>query len=356
MLAALGCVPAQPTPVAHATLGLDALQDLWIDVSMGPPLVNWFNDIARPNDIARADHVSQLRLLDDISSARRLVVFKSAEAARDAMPALEGRVDIIGYNLETGPANPLEEQEDPVRYVEIMHELAEEHGMLLAVGPDRTFALNHGVKLAPYVDLFVLQVQRIQTDPEAVREFVLPLISELREVNPDIEISIQVRTEGDVVALVDLIESLEQELDGVSILTSPQTIDVAAALVTELRSRSEPPPEETATPRPSPTAHLVQVDPDRPESSLLAPPTDTPTAAPTSEAALPSAPASPTSRPAQTSTAAGVLQVGHEPEAPSRTRPTLWPLLALGGMLVATAAGGIIGAIVILLSRKRQGS
>lgn len=353
MLVALGCVPARPASVAQATPVIDTLQDLWIDVSMGPPLVHWFNDVARPNDIARADHVSQLRLLDDVTSARRLVVFKSAESARDAMPALEGRVDIIGYNLETGPANPLEEQEHPLRYVQIMHDLAEEHGMLLAIGPDRTFALTYGTELAPYVDMFVLQVQRIQTDPEAVREFVLPLIADLRKVNPDIEISVQVRTEGDVVALVDLIESLEEELDGVSILTSPESIDVAASLVTELRSRGEPPPQVTATSAPSPTAQLVQVDPASSEGSGPVQPAGRSTAVPTLEAVLPPESMSPASRPDQ-SAAAGAQQVGNAPEAPGRTRVALWPLVAYGGLVLAAAVGGTVGAIVVLLSRKRR--
>jgi hypothetical protein len=66
---------------------------------------------------------------------------------------------------------------------------------------------------------------------------VLPLTEQLHEANPDLEISVQVRTEGDVDAIVDLIKSIQDSLDGVSILTSPETVETAEALVTELRMR-----------------------------------------------------------------------------------------------------------------------
>jgi hypothetical protein len=118
-----------------------------------------------------------------------------------------------------------------------MHNLAQQYGLTLAFGPDHDFALSHGVAIAPYVDIFVLQVQRVQTQPATVLDFVLPLTEQLREANPDLEISVQVRTEGDVDAIVDLIESVQGNLDGVSILTSPDTVDIAEALVTELRIR-----------------------------------------------------------------------------------------------------------------------
>jgi hypothetical protein len=104
------------------------------------------------------------------------------------------------------------------------------------------------VELAPYVDIFVLQVQRVQTDPQTVSEFVLPLAPKLRAANPDLQISIQVRTEGDVVAIADLVESLEGDLDGVSILTSPETVRVAEALVEELRRRTGATPGPASTP------------------------------------------------------------------------------------------------------------
>jgi hypothetical protein len=255
-----GCVPTAaiaPAPAIHAAAPSPtavALADLWLDVSLGPPLVDWFQEVAQPNDIARVEHPSQAGLLEPIANARRLVVFKSLRDMQRALEIMGDVFDIIGYNLESGPATPPDEQANPVEAVKFIHEIAAQSGKLLAVGPDRNFALTYGPQIAPYVDIFVIQVQRIQTESDLVREYVVPLAAALREANPDIQISVQVRTEGDVVALADMIESLAADLDGVSILTSPETVDVAEALVAEIRSRTaavvpSPAPASPTSPR-----------------------------------------------------------------------------------------------------------
>ena len=112
-----------------------ALADLWIDLSMGQPLIDWFNKTARPNDIARAEHPSLISMMDGIMTGQRLVVFKSAADAREALPVLADRMDILGYNLEHGPANPADEQADPVAGVKVMQELAHQYGCLLYTSP-----------------------------------------------------------------------------------------------------------------------------------------------------------------------------------------------------------------------------
>jgi hypothetical protein len=201
--------------------------------------VDWFNRVARPDDIARAEQVQQINLLDQITTGRKLVVFKSIREAEQALPHIADRIDIVGYNLEMGPNNPSDEQANPVGSVRRMHDLAHQYKLLLAFGPDHDLALSDGVAVAPYVDIFVLQVQRAQTEPATVFDFVLPLIPELKRANPDLEISVQVRTEGNVVDVVDLIDAINEQLDGVSILTSPETVDIAEALVAELRSRQD---------------------------------------------------------------------------------------------------------------------
>jgi hypothetical protein len=232
---------AQRQPVA-------AVNDLWLDVGLGPPLVDWFNGVARPTDIARLDNTTQLDLFDRITVGRKLLVFKSVAEAERLLPRIADQVDIIGYNLEHNPASPPDEQADPVPSVQRMRALADEYGLALAFGPDHDFALSDGVAIAPFVDIFVLQVQRVQTQPQRVYDFVQPLIPQLRAANPDLQISIQVRTEGDVVAIADLVVALQDDLDGVSILTSPTTVPVAENLVEELRGRTATNPTPDLTP------------------------------------------------------------------------------------------------------------
>jgi hypothetical protein len=233
-----GATPSLPTLESLGYLGSSqSVSRLWLDIGLGPPLVDWFNRVARPDDIARVNNVEQMSLLDDIRVGRKLVVFKSVAEAERQLPQIGDQIDILGYNLEHGPPIPPDEEADPVGSVRRMRDLAQQYGLELALGPDHSFALSDGVEMAPYVDIFVLQVQRVQTEPDTVLDFALPLIGQLRRSNPSLDISVQVRTEGDVVAIADLIGCLKDNLDGVSILTSPETVDVAEALVAELRSR-----------------------------------------------------------------------------------------------------------------------
>lgn len=212
-----------------------SVADLWIDFSLGPPLVDLFNDTARPDDIARIENISQIRMLENVTTGRRLVVFKSVEEAADFLPQYANEIDIVGYNLENGLPNPAEEQADPVASVQHMRELVDQYGLELMMGPDRQFALDYGAQMAPFVDLMVLQVQRAQTEPQTVIDFVVPLVRQLRAANPDIEISMQIRTEGEVADLIALTDMLKGELDGLSILTSLETTATATELMTTLR-------------------------------------------------------------------------------------------------------------------------
>ena len=237
---------------------MNSVGELWLDVRvLNQPLAQVFKRLARPDDIARVEHVEDLPLLHDVAVGRKLVVFKSAAEAERFMPHIADEVDIIGYNLEHGPANPRDEQASPVESARRMRALADEYGLQLAFGPDRRFALSHGPEIAPYVDIFVLQVQLVQRQPRRVYDFVLPLIPQLRQANPNLEISVQIRTEGDsqedLLAIVDLVDSIRDQenrlsLDGVSVLTSRETIDNAEILIQELHNRQPLPAQSSASP------------------------------------------------------------------------------------------------------------
>lgn len=243
-------------PTTHAQEE-DPLTNLWIDFSLGTPLIEAFNAVARSNDIARVEHISQIDMLSQVTTGRKLVVFKSAADAVRLIPHIADEIDIVGYNLEHGTANPLNEQEDPIGSIRELRSIADEYGLQVALGPDHSFALSHSTAMAPYADMLILQVQKVQTDPETVLDFVRPIINNVRRANPDIEISVQIRTEGDVTELLDLLTQLEPDLDGISILTSADTVEFAEELLTELRPEPLPtttPLPPTATPTPAKSA------------------------------------------------------------------------------------------------------
>ncbi|MFN2140585.1 MAG: hypothetical protein ACK2U5_08895 [Candidatus Promineifilaceae bacterium] len=224
------------------------LPDLWVDLSMGAPLVDLFNERAREDDIARVEHISQLDLLEGVTAGKKLVVFKSAADAIRLLPHIHDSIDIVGYNLEHGPANPVFEQENPVESIKQLREVTDQYGLELALGPDRRFAESDGAAMAPYADYFIFQVQKVQTEPETVYDYVEPLLGDIRRANPDIEISLQIRTEGDVDQLMDLLAPLAGEIQGISVLTSEETLSVTEEIMETLRpeineSLPEPEPE-----------------------------------------------------------------------------------------------------------------
>jgi hypothetical protein len=268
-----GCAPASaraltnPSLTAHGQAVAQAqeppheidpwLASLWFDMSIGSQLVGLYNEYAGARDIARADHISLVDLLDKVEAGHRLVVFKSAADVEQLVPHLVGKIDIIGYNLESGPTNRPDEQADPVGSIRRVRAVADQYGMQVAFGPDRAFALSHGAQMAPYADIFVLQVQRAQTEPQTVREFVLPLVPHLRQANPNIQISVQIRTEGNTMDLASLLLSMKGSIDGVSILTNDETATVAKSLISELRLPIAEMPSPLSSPTPVKTEESV---------------------------------------------------------------------------------------------------
>ncbi len=228
VLSGIAVLPAAAAPQADVS-------DWWMDMRIGPPLIDLFNDAAQERDIARVDHHSQVDQLRAIENGRKMVIFRSIAEAEEILPDIADQIDIIGYNLENSPATPADEKADPVSSVSAMRALADQYDLQLAFGPDHDFALSHGVDIAPLVDIFVLQIQRQQTNPRVVAEFVEPIVPQLRQANPDLQVSVQIRTEGEMSAVVQMVRQLDAQLDGISILTSPDTVENAIDLVFLLR-------------------------------------------------------------------------------------------------------------------------
>ncbi|NCF64363.1 MAG: hypothetical protein GWP61_00215 [Chloroflexi bacterium] len=236
------------------------LSDLWIDLSLGPPLVELFNERAQADDVARVEHISQLDLLQEVTAGQKLVVFKSAEDAIRLLPHIHEEIDIVGYNLEHGPANPKNEQENPVESIRRLRQVADEYDLAVALGPDHDFAISHAAAMAPYADYIILQIQKVQTEPDTVYDFVLPVLADVRQASPDIKTSVQIRTEGDVDKLLDMLEPLQDEIDGISILTSGETISVTEEIMEELRAEPIVPTPEPVEADEAPAGAAPAID------------------------------------------------------------------------------------------------
>ncbi len=344
MATIFSCVPtvsvhAQSSPNPP---GEKSVSDLWLDVSILPPLVDSFNASARPDDIARVETPRLLESLAEIEVGRRLLIFKTIEDTELFLPRLVDKIDVIGYNLENGPANSPLEQADPVGSIKRMREIADEYGMELAVGPDHDLAIAAGADMAPYADIFVLQVQRVQTDPETVYTFVLPLVQQLRRANPDLQISIQLRTDGDPEQLTALVESLKYVLDGVSILTSLETLDGANELIALLQATPTPTAAPTSTPIPATPAPAAPVA-NAPANEAA--PANTP---------VPAAPATATIGPARSSSG-GEPAVTVVPASDQAEEPINPLLLTSGAFIVGAFFAGIVITSAYYIYRAARG-
>jgi hypothetical protein len=151
----------------------------------------------------------------------------------------------------------------------------------LALRTNHRLAADYGVELAASVDLFMLEGQRLQGDADTLRTLMLPVIRALRQSNPNLEIGVQLRSEGSGDHLTALTDSLWADLDGVLISYSPTTMNLAQEFASQLRSGEgdlfgsplpletqmpvaltptsmpQPVPVATAAPLPTPTAPRV---------------------------------------------------------------------------------------------------
>lgn len=197
--------------------------------------VDWFNQIARADDIAIGS-TDALDVLDEITAGRTLVMVASLEEAEATVPSLEGRVDLLGYALERWPTTPAEEQAQPLTTAQQLYELANEHGLALAVWVDRQMAAEYGLQLTSYVDLFVFEAQRLQADPAVAQDTLLPLIDPVRQSRSKPAIGLQVRCNEEGGQPVALLESFDKALDGVVLLYDPGTRQAARDFAEAIQS------------------------------------------------------------------------------------------------------------------------
>lgn len=240
-----------PERVSLAEPGSD-LAGGWFAMRIESDSADWFNQVARADDIAIGS-ADALDVLEGITAGRTLVMVASLEEAEATAPGLEGRVDLIGYALERWPTTPAEEQAQPLTTVQQLYELASEHGLSLAVWVDRPMAAEYGPQLTSYVDLFVFEGQRLQADPSIARDTLLPLIDPVRQSRSKPAIGLQVRCNEGCMCPVALLESFGNALDGVVILYDPSTRQTAQDFAEAIQSGamdslSQPTPPAEASP------------------------------------------------------------------------------------------------------------
>lgn len=197
-------------------------------VEMGitaPEMAQYFQQHASAQDIARVDHPSDIGLISGISVGKKMVIFKSAAQIQQFMASNASALDIVGYNLEPGQTHDANELANPVAGAKAVRSIANQYGKQVAIGLTHDLTLQYGAAMAPYADIWVLQIQKAQNDPAMAGEFVSQMLPALQRANPAIQVFVQIRTDSQPAALAKLVSGLGNV--HVSILTQRSDVQDA---------------------------------------------------------------------------------------------------------------------------------
>jgi murein DD-endopeptidase MepM/ murein hydrolase activator NlpD len=191
-----------------------------------PEMAQYFQQHAGAQDIARVDHPNDIGFISGITVGKKMVIFKSASQIQQFLASNASDLDIIGYNLEPGQTHDANELANPVAAAKAVQAIARQYGKQVAIGLTRSLALQYGAAMAPYADIWVLQIQKAQNDPAMAGEFVSQMLPALQRANPSIVVFVQIRTDSSPAALAKLVNGLS----GVHVSILTQRSDVQDAV------------------------------------------------------------------------------------------------------------------------------
>jgi hypothetical protein len=322
VLTSLFCGIASPWPAAAMTFQTN-LSELPLTFPVqSPEIAAYFNQIARPQDIASFPP-SVIHLLPQVTAGQKMVGFASWTDAERDLETLADQIDIAMYNPEHWEHTPANEQQNLVATAQRAADFAHAHGLRFMFAPDRRFAEAHLNEVAPYADAVLLQGQRIQDDPQAFASWVRGMIGTARASNPEIQIYVQVgATRGTASEMFAAIQTVSSDIDGIAVWSMPRTLHILQEFVTLLRE-SLPSIESTPTLTPTvptegdpATSTPDKVTVETPPTPTLAPAT----VVPTETAVATSTPTpTPTVSPSQSSVAMATPSAMMEETPPTST-------------------------------------
>jgi hypothetical protein len=213
------------------------------DAPIGFPIqstqsVAYFNQIARPNDVAVVPARLAARILPALTSGQKAILWTSWTDAERQFATIPSGATIICYDPEHWDQTPAEEQQNLPGTVKRAAEFAHARGMKLLVAPDLQFDQEHLADVAPYADAVLLQGQRLQDNPARFATFLKGMIQTARAANPKIQVFVQVGApRGTAAQMLAALRGVEGDVDGIAIWTTPQSLTTLEDLIGQLRDR-----------------------------------------------------------------------------------------------------------------------
>ena len=202
-------------------------------------LIEYFNDIARPNDIVSLPK-QFLPILSEIKAGQTMVAFASWEEAEAIIPSIQTEIEWVLYNPEHWDHTPTSEQQNLPATVQNAAQFLHDRGLLLFLAPNRRFIDEALEDIAPLADALLLQGQRLQDDPDFFASWITEKIEVARTANPNILIYVQVgANRGTPEVMLHAIQTVADQIDGIAIWSQPRTLENLQAFINLLRPDSQ---------------------------------------------------------------------------------------------------------------------
>ena len=261
------CTPIDPEEIGRDENDETENLELLVGISAVEDAV-FFNEVLDEDDIVFT-YGPKVNLLKEINTS--LIAFgrqSAADLENDVQRLYDLSIDYINYNPEQCITSntPPEEIDNIFESINRARELADEYNEKLSFGTDTYLLEKYGTEIAPLVDLFGIQVMRLQLRPvEKYHEGVtakveivrngsesVPLYAMLSLEPPLLEIKITTRGDTVYVPVIDnngektttpvtaeevleKIEAIEDMVDGIALLYTDETKDEMKKLLRLLK-------------------------------------------------------------------------------------------------------------------------
>jgi hypothetical protein len=167
-------------------------------------LVNTYKPYLKPSDhvssiSASIDPTLNMEFVSQLPGIKGVIFYSLDEVKSNAKVLKDSGFDFIGYDLESDYTSS-DDLLYPVGSMRTAYEVAHQNGLKFMALPGYPFdSVEAASAFANYSDMYVIQAQPQQEDPQAYREFVTSRADALLSANPDITIITELSSEQESV-------------------------------------------------------------------------------------------------------------------------------------------------------------
>jgi hypothetical protein len=214
---------------------------------LNPAIIEIFNKYADSEDIIGV-RPEKIDILNSFKTGKPMLVFGKRDDPEEMIDlAKQKGIKTIGYNYENSRITKEELLEQQIK----VYQLTKENGLKYVFGPLAIHVVRYGAELAENTDAIMIQLRNFQLQDDFEKE-VESLITEMKRVNPEIEIWVQIdvtpnlpkdsekaqptQVKQTTEELLRQIEAIEDQVDVVSIWYDRDELEVTEEIFKEMRN------------------------------------------------------------------------------------------------------------------------